>query len=104
MVSNIKNYDGLVNLDINIEKAEIILEKAQNNEIERDDIDLTIGLKIGAFGNIIYLSKLLREYLFGGKIENEESQDIFSLIDIYSYNAFYLLGNEEIELKLIGYF
>ena len=50
MVSNIKNYDGLVNLDINIEKAEIILEKAQNNEIERDDIDLTIGLKIGALG------------------------------------------------------
>lgn len=103
MVSNIKNYNGLVNLDNNIEKAEIILEQVQKNEIERDVIDLTIGLKIGAFGNIIYLSKLLREYLFGGKIENEESQDIFSLIDIYSYNAFYLLGNEEIELKLIGY-
>ena len=29
MVSNIKNYNGLVNLDNNIEKAEIILEQVQ---------------------------------------------------------------------------
>ena len=66
-------------------------------------MDIKNGLKISAFGNIIYLSRLLREYLFDGKIKNEENQDIYTLIDIYSYNAFYLLGTEDIELKLIGY-
>ena len=103
MVSNIKNYNGLISLDSHIKKTESLLEEAQKVELEKEEIDIKNGLKISAFGNIIYLSRLLREYLFNGKIENEDSQDIYSLIDIYSYNAFYLLGSEEIELKLIGY-
>lgn len=103
MVSNVKNYDGLISLDSHIKNAETLLEKAQENELEKEEMDIKNGLKISAFGNIIYLSRLLREYLFDGKIKNEENQDIYTLIDIYSYNAFYLLGTEDIELKLIGY-
>ena len=103
MVSNIKNHDGLVSLNSYIERAEEILDKAQNEEIEKDEMDVEDGLKISAFGNIIYLTSLLKEYLFTGKIENEENQDIYSVIDVYSYNAFYLLNAENIELKLIGH-
>lgn len=103
MVSNIKNYNGLINLDSHIKETEILLDKAQKIELEKEEIDIKNGLKISAFGNIIYLSRLLREYLFSGKIEDEENQDIYSLIDIYSYNVFYLLRTEDIELKLIGH-
>ncbi|MFL0250884.1 DEAD/DEAH box helicase [Clostridium neuense] len=103
MVSNIKNYDGLLKLNSYIDKAEKELDKAQNEEIEKDELDIENGLKISAFGNIIYLTSLLKEYLFTGKIEKEENQDIYSVIDVYSYNAFYLLNAENIELKLIGY-
>jgi len=103
MVSNIKNYDGLLLLNSYIDRAEEMLDKAQNEEIEKDEMDIENGFKISAFGNIIYLTLLLKEYLFSGKIEKEENQDIYSVIDVYSYNAFYLLNTENIELKLIGY-
>ena len=66
-------------------------------------MDLSAGLRIASFGNIIYLSSILKEYLFTGKIDSTENQDIFSVIDMYSYNAFHLLGNEDIELRTIGH-
>lgn len=103
MVSNISNYDGLVNLNSVIDKAQNMLEIAQEEEISREEIDIANGLKISAFSNIIYLSGILKDYLFGGKIDNEENQNIHSVIDIYSYNAFHLLEAETIELKLIGH-
>lgn len=102
MVSNIKNYDGLVSLESHIKKTEILLAEAQKDELLKEEINIKNGLKISSFGNIIYLSKLLKEYLFLGKIEIEKNQDIYSLIDMYSFNAFNLLGFEDIELKLIG--
>ncbi|MGO5053349.1 DEAD/DEAH box helicase [Lachnospiraceae bacterium LCP25S3_G4] len=103
MLSNIKNHDGLNNLNTNINVAQEYLEEAQNKELERENFDIRNGLKISAYGNIIYLVEMLKEYLFTGKVETEKNQEIYTLIDMYSYNAFYLLGNEEIELKLIGY-
>ncbi len=103
MLSNIKNYDGLINLNFNIKIAQEYLEKAQNYELEKQEFDIRNGLKISAYGNIIHLVEILKEYLFTGKVEVEKNQDIYTLIDMYSYNAFYLLENEEIELKLIGH-
>ena len=103
LMSNIKNYDGLMNLNSYIENANANLDKAQNVELEKDVLDLSAGLRIASFGNIIYLSSILKEYLFTGKIDSTENQDIFSVIDMYSYNAFYLLGNEYIELRIIGH-
>lgn len=103
LMSNIKNYDGLVNLNSYIEKANVNLDKAQNEELAKDVLDLSAGLRIASFGNIIYLSSILKEYIFTGKIASTENQDIFSVIDMYSYNAFYLLENEDIELRIIGH-
>jgi superfamily II DNA/RNA helicase len=103
MVSNIKNYDGLVNLNSNINNAQKLLDEAQEIELSKDEINIENGMKISSFGNIIYLTVLLKEYLFAGKITSEENQDIYSLIDIYSYNAFHLLGMEDIELKIVGH-
>lgn len=103
LMSNIKNQEGLLQLNSFIDKANINLNKIQKEEIEKEDLDITIGLKIGSFGNIIYLTTILKEYLFTGKIENSENQDIYSVIDMYAYNAFYLLVNEDIHLKLIGH-
>jgi len=103
MVSNIKNYDGLVNLNSNLNKAQKVLDEAQEIELSRKKMNISNGMRISAFGNIIYLTGLLKEYLFKGSIESEENQDIYSVIDMYSYNAFYLLGTEDIELKLIGH-
>ncbi len=103
MLSNIKNYEGLNNLNLNIKIAQEYLEKAQQSELEKEEIDISNGLKISAYGNIIYLVEILKDYLFTGKVEFEKNQDIYTLIDMYSYNAFHLLENEDIELKLIGY-
>src|SRR5699024_5593580 len=61
------------------------------------------GLRIGAFGNIIYLTNILKKYLFSGEIERSENQDIYGVIDMYSFNAFHLLADGQIELKLIGH-
>lgn len=103
MMSNIKNHDGLINLNSSICKAQMLLDKAQEEELAKEDFNIYIGLKISAFGNLIHLVKILKQYLFTGRIEFEKNQDIYGLIDIYSYNAFYLLGNEEIEFKVIGH-
>lgn len=103
MLSNIKNYDGLTNLNSNIKIAQQYLEKAQNNEIQKEELNVRNGLKISAYGNIIYLVEILKDYLFTGKVKVEKNQDIYTLIDMYSYNAFHLLESEEIELKLIGH-
>ncbi len=103
MLSNIKNYDGLNNLSRKIEIAQEYLEKAQKIEIQNEEFNILNGLKISAYGNIIFLVDILKKYLFTGKIDIDNNKDVYTLIDMYSYNAFYLLGNEEIELKLIGH-
>lgn len=103
LMSNIKNQEGLLQLNAIIDRANINLDKVQKEEIEKENLDVAIGLKIGSFGNIIYLTTLLKEYLFTGKIDNSENQDIYSVIDMYAYNAFYLLANEDIHLKLVGH-
>ncbi len=103
MLGNIKNYDGLITISSYINTANSILDEAQSEEINKDEMNITNGLKIASFGNIIYLTSLLKEYLFSGKIESEDNQDIYSIIDMYSYNAFYLLGAENIELRIIGH-
>ena len=103
LMSNIKNYEGLLQLNTLIDKANYHLDEAQKVELEKEDLDFSTGLRIGAFGNIIYLTTILKGYLFTGKIDSSENQDIFSVIDMYSYNAYYLLTNESIELKIIGH-
>ena len=102
MLSNINNYDGLVTVNSCIDRANNDLMLAQKEELEKESIDIANGLKIGSFSNIIYLTSILKKFLFTGKIE-EENQDIYSLINIYSYNAYHLLNGESIELKLIGH-
>ena len=104
LMSNIKNHAGLVKLNSYIEIANENLRIVQNEELGKEEIDISVGLKIAAFGNIIYLTTILKEYLFSGKINNVENQDIYSVVDMYSYNAFHLLANENISLKLIGHF
>jgi len=103
LMSNIKNYEGLVQLNVFIDRANDNLDKAQKEELEKEEVDIYNGLKIGSYGNIIYLTTILKEYLFSGKIDNSENQDIYSVIDMYSYNAFHLLNNESIDLKIIGH-
>ena len=103
LLSNIKNYEGLTQLNSFIDRANKNLDKAQKEELEKEELDITIGLKIGSYGNIIYLTTILKQYLFSGKIDDSENQDIYSVIDMYSYNAFHLLTNERIDLKIIGH-
>ena len=103
LMSNIKNYNGLTKLNSFIEKANDNLDKAQKEELEKAELDISIGLKLASYGNIIYLTTVLKEYLFSGIIDSAENQDIYSVIDMYSYNAFHLLTNESIDLKLIGH-
>ena len=45
LMSNIKNYDGLMNLNSYIEQANANLDKAQNEELAKDVLDLSAGLK-----------------------------------------------------------
>jgi len=102
ILSNIKNQAGLVNLESIIANAQSVLEEIQD-EMLKEEMDVQEGLKVTAFGNIIYLTSLLKDYLFKGSISDEENQDIFSVIDIYSYNIFSLLSEEDISIKVIGH-
>lgn len=103
LMSNIKNYEGLMQLNVYIDRANENLLEAQKEELAKTELDISIGLKIAAYSNVIYLTTILKEYLFTGKIDNSENQDIYSVIDMYSYNSFHLLTNESIDLKLIGH-
>lgn len=103
LMSNIKNYDGLMELNLYIEKANNNLVLVQEEELKKEEINISAGLKIASFSNIIYLTTILKEYLFTGKIQNEENQDIYSVIDMYSFNAFHLLDYADIELRIIGH-
>lgn len=103
LMSNIKNYEGLVQLNSFIDRANENLERVQKEELAKDELDIATGMKIGSYGNIIYLTTILKEYLFSGSIDDSENQDIYSVIDMYSYNAFHLLSNESIDLKVIGH-
>lgn len=103
LMSNIKNNEGLTRLNTFIEQANENLDRAQKEELAKEEIDISIGLKLASYGNIIYLTTVLKEYLFSGKIDSTENQDIYSVIDMYSYNAFHLLTSESIDLKLIGH-
>ena len=103
LLSNIRNQEGLLQVNRSIERANQNLEKVQEEELKNEELNISAGLKIGAFGNIIYLTGVLKEYLFTGKIDSSENQDIYSVIDMYSFNAFHLLVNESIELKIIGH-
>lgn len=103
LMSNIRNYEGLIQLNAFIDRANENLKKAQKEELAKEELDISIGLKIASYGNVIYLTTILKEYLFSGNIDNLENQDIYSVIDMYSYNAFHLLTNESIDLKLIGH-
>ena len=103
LMSNIKNYDGLIQLNSFIEKANTHLDNAQMEELQKSQLDISSGLKIASYGNIIYLTTVLKSYLFSGRIDSAEDQNIYSVIDMYSFNAFHLLSHENIELKLIGH-
>ena len=103
LMSNIKNFEGLIQLNSLIDRANENLLKVQKEELRKTELDISIGLKIASYGNVVYLTTILKEYLFSGKINSSENQDIYSVIDMYSYNAFHLLSNESIDLKLIGH-
>ncbi len=103
LMSNIRNYEGLLQINNLIDRANQNLAKVQEEELEKEELDICTGLKIGAFGNIIYLTSILKEYLFAGKFDSSENQDVYGVIDTYSFNAFHLLTNESIELKVIGH-
>lgn len=101
VLSNVKNAEGLSYLNLYIEKANSILEEIQQEELKKEEIDIPAGLKIAAYGNVIYLVAVIKDYLFTGKINDQENQDILSVIDVYSYNAFHLVENESIDIKIL---
>ena len=103
LLSNLKNFEGLSQLNSNIERANKLLEEAQNEQISKDTVNFADCLRITAYGNIIFSIILMKEYLFTGHIKSSENQDIYSSIDMYSFNTFHLLENESIELRIIGH-
>lgn len=103
MLSNICNYDGLMLLNNCIERANATLNQAQEDELQKVEMSVVNGYRIAAFGNLIYLTSVLKDYLFKGKIDSDQNQDIRGLIDTYSYNAYFLLQSDSIELKIIGH-
>lgn len=100
---NIKNHEILLMIDRKIKLVDKLLEEAQNEEMQNNFSDINRGLTISALANIIHLTRLLKEYLFTGTIKNEETQDIKNLIQMYSYNAYYLLKDNLSNIKLVSY-
>ena len=62
-MSNIKNYEGLIQLNTLIDRANNNLLKAQKEELAKEEIDISSGLKIASYGNVIYLTTILKKYL-----------------------------------------
>ena len=54
LMSNIKNYDGLTQLNSFIKRANDSLNEAQREELAKAELDIPVGLKIASYGNIIY--------------------------------------------------
>jgi len=103
LLSNLKNQDGLLRLNNEINNTSYILENIQNEQIEIQEIDTFVGIKTVAFANLIYLISMMRDYLFAGRIKEVNNQDIYGIIDMYSFNMFHLLENENIDLKIISH-
>ena len=103
ILSNIKNYEGLIQLNHSIEQTCDLLDKAQKEQLALEVMDLNGCYKIAAYGNIIYLISAIKEFLFTGKSSNSENKDINSLIDMYSYNSFQFIGTDSTELRVISH-
>ena len=79
------------------------MDEAQREELCKAELDIPVGLKDCFLWKYNLFDDGFKRISFSGKIDSSENQDIYSVIDMYSYNAFHLLDNESIDLKLIGH-
>lgn len=88
---------ALDNLDRVINDVEYMLGLAQQSEIGKESIDMEKAFLIAGLANIIYITKIVKNYLFTGKVKSDERANVYSYIDKYCYNANKLLKetNEE---------
>ncbi|MDI3541075.1 MAG: ATP-dependent helicase [Thermosediminibacterales bacterium] len=87
----IDSKSALDNLDRVINDVEYMLGLVQQSEIDKESIDMEKAFLIAGLANIIYITKIVKTYLFTGKVESDERANIYSYIDKYCYNANKLL-------------
>lgn len=99
-----KRFENLTSInvfDALVQECEDLLAEIQTNELKKENFNIANGFHIGALANILYVLKLVKEYLFSGS--NGISNDINTEIDSYCYNAINLLNETNyVELKQIA--
>ena len=95
LVTQIKDRQELEKVNSIITNANHVLEEIQKQEMEKDNMDLSRAIRISGLANILYIAESIKNYLFTGKISQEETMEIHSFIDTYCYNTIKLLGNVE---------
>lgn len=67
----------------------------QHTELQKESLDIQNGLELGALANLIHITKSVKKYLFEGG--TGESENIYSLIRTYVFNAVQLAENSNDE-------
>jgi|GEM_PF-790273 len=78
-------------LEQEIITCEHIMSNLQKKEMEGNTFEISNGILIGGFANLLFVLKSVFKYLVSGKTEGGENID--SLIKTYTFNAFKLFEN-----------
>ncbi len=102
LVGKINNKNHIDKIVSFIENAFKDLNLIQQETVKKEIFLMEEGFIIGAFGNFTHILKCLYEYLYTGKISNNEK--IKDVIRDYSFNAIELTKNiSEDNLKKVAY-
>lgn len=93
LFGKLHNEERLIALDNAVKQAEECLTKFQQNEMAKESISVEDGFFIGVFANLVHAIQSVRTYLLNGS--TSESENVYSLIRTYLYNADTLSANLE---------
>ena len=91
LLKRIANLIEKNNLEQEIITCEHLMSRLQKKEMEGDTFEISNGILIGGFANLLFVLKSVFKYLVSGKTEGGENID--SLIKTYTFNAFKLFEN-----------
>jgi helicase len=96
-IANLKDKDIL---EQEISACEKLLVSLQQKEMEGNNFEISNGILIGGFANLLFVLKSVFNYLISGKTEGGESID--TLIKTYTFNAFKLFENSHEDIASLS--
>lgn len=91
LFGKLHNEERLQALEVAMQQVEDCLTRFQQTELEKENISVENGFFIGLFANLVHATQSVKTYLLNGK--TNQSENIYSLIRTYLYNADTLSAN-----------